>query len=103
MATTLFEKTKVAFQGLAVERLSGEFGVSVSKQENGTLVGRIAGRSGGTIQLTPPVGFDASHCQVKVDAVVVPHTLKDAAIRFAVQIAQSDGTKSHLVEAGAGK
>ncbi|MBL7040000.1 MAG: hypothetical protein ISR77_15290 [Pirellulaceae bacterium] len=95
----LFEGTKIAFQGLAVELISGEFGLSVSKQDNGTLVGRIVGRSGGTIQLTPPAGFDASHCQVKVDGVVVPHALKDAAIRFDVQIAQSDGTKSYLVEA----
>ncbi|MGB2821893.1 MAG: PA14 domain-containing protein, partial [Phycisphaerae bacterium] len=95
----LFEGTKVGFRGLVVERISGEFGVSASKQADGTLAGRLVGRSGGTIRLTPPAGFDALHCQVKLDGAVVPHTLEGAAISFDVRIQQSDGTKSYTVEA----
>ena len=96
----IFEGTKVGFNGLAVERVGGEFGISAAKQADGTLAGRIVGRSGGTIKLTPPVGFDVSRCQVKVDGVVVPHNLVGGAIRFDVQISQSDGPKSYTISAG---
>jgi hypothetical protein len=95
----LFEGTKVAFGGLAVECLTGEFGISAGRQANGTLAGRIAGRSGGRVRLTPPTGFDAPYCQVRIDGVVVPHTFEGAAICFDVQIAQSDDTKSYTIEA----
>jgi hypothetical protein len=94
----LFEGTKVTFRGLAVERLSGEFGISAGRQADGTVAGRIAGRSGGRVRLTPPTGFDAPHCQVKIDGAVVPHTFNGAAICFDVQVAQSDGTKIYAVD-----
>lgn len=96
----LFEGTKVGFNGLVVERVSGEFGISASKRADSTLAGRIVGRSGGTIKLTPPVGFDALHCEVKVNGAVVPHTLERGAIRFDVHISQSDGPKSYMISAG---
>ena len=98
----LFEGSKVGFQGLVVERISGEFGLSAGRQAGGAIVGRIAGRSGGAARLTLPAGLDASHCQVKIDGVVVPHTFHGAAICFDVQVEQSDGTKSYAVEVAGG-
>jgi len=93
----LFEGTRVGFNGLAVQRISGDFGISASQQADGTLAGRLVGRSGGTIKLTPPFRFDASRCQVKLNGAVVPHTLEGGAIRFDVHITQSDGPKSYTI------
>ena len=95
----LFEGTRVGFGGLLLERLSGDFGISANREADGTLAGRIVGRSGGTIKLTPSAGFDASHCQVKIGGTVVPHTTENGAIGFAVEIAQSKGVKSYTISA----
>jgi hypothetical protein len=95
----LFEGTKIGFQGLVLQRVSGDFGLSVGREADGTLAGRIAGRAGGTVQLTPPAGFDVSRCQVKVNGAVVPHTLEGGAIRFDVRITQADGCKSYTISA----
>ncbi|MBL7187730.1 MAG: hypothetical protein ISS70_15515 [Phycisphaerae bacterium] len=96
----LFEGTLLALNGMAIRRDGGEFGISASQQANGTLAGRIVGRSGGTIRLTPPVGFDTSRCQVKVNGAVVPHKLESGAIRFNVHISQSEAPKSYTIIAG---
>ncbi len=96
----LFEGTKVGFNGLVVERISGDFGISANKQADGTLAGRFAGRSGGTVKLTPPAGFDALRCEVKVNSVLVPHTVEGGAIRFDVRLSQAEGPKSYTIRAG---
>jgi hypothetical protein len=93
----LFEGSRVGFDGLVVERVAGEFGISASRQADGTLAGRIVGRSGGTVKLTPPAGCDVSRCQVKVNGVVVPCAAEAGAIRFDVKISPADGCKSYTV------
>ena len=96
----LFEGSKVGYRGLALERVSGDFGISASHEPGGALAGRIVGRLGGRIKLTPPIGFDVLRCQVKVNGALVPHTLKDGAVCFDVQISQADGCKSYTIGMG---
>lgn len=96
----IFEGTKVCFNALAVERLSGDFGISAGRLADGTIAGRIVGRAGGNIKLTPPEGFDTLRCQVKINGTVVSHTLEGGAIHFEVKIAQADGHKDYTVNVG---
>jgi hypothetical protein len=93
----LFEGNHVGYDGFLLERLGGDFGVSAHRVNNQRIEGRIAGKSGGTVAITPPEGFSYEQLQVLVDGVPVPHAIVDRSIRIDVAIAQSDGYKSFVI------
>ena len=97
----LFEGTRLGLDDLEVSRRGGDFGVSVSV--NGKkVVGRVAGRRGGTVSLRLPARFDAAAAKVHVGRKPVAATVRDGAIHFDVAVSQSDGYKRFAVEFPAG-
>ncbi|WP_110841118.1 Ig-like domain-containing protein [Paenibacillus flagellatus] len=97
----LFEGTKIGLGGFAIERSGGDFGISAKAVDPSTITGRLAGKSGGTVTITPPAGFAAERAEVTVEGAVVPSVAVGGTISFPVQIAQSEGTKSYTIRTGA--
>jgi hypothetical protein len=92
----LFQGTKIGLNGFVVSREGGDFGLSAIA-EPGRISGRIVGRSGGNISITPPSGYDLARAAVVYDGQPVPHTVKDGAISFSIAIAQKDGLKNYAI------
>jgi len=93
----LFQGTRVRFDDLGLSRDGGDFGASASL-EDGRVVGRIVGRSGGSLTITVPSGFvrDGS-VQVLFDGKPVTAKVAGNNITFSFDIAQRDGYRSYEI------
>jgi hypothetical protein len=88
----ILEGDRLRLGAVELSRRGGDFGVALmleGKQINGW----FAGRSGGTVRIVPPVGFDAARARVMVEGVAVAATEEHGAVEFAVQISQAQGRK----------
>ena len=92
----LFQGTKIGLNGFEVARDGGDFGVS-AVTEPGRITGRIVGRSGGKIFITPPSGYDPARATVVYDGRFIPHLVESGAITFSIAIAQKDGLKNYAI------
>lgn len=95
----LFEGTEIGLDGFLLQRSGGDFGVSADASQR-FITGRIVGRDGGQILMTPPAGFDATKARVQIDGKAVQSTIVKGAISFPVTIALSDGAKSYRIDFG---
>jgi hypothetical protein len=93
----LFQGTSIGLEGFTLKRDGGDFGVSAAVDQN-KITGRIVGRSGGKILITPPAGLDASRAAVSIDGKTVPATADQGAVVFSVDIAQKDGLKNYEIQ-----
>ncbi|GAA3407421.1 Ig-like domain-containing protein [Paenibacillus hodogayensis] len=96
----LFDGTKVGLSGFTLERSGGEFGISASAADPSAITGRIAGKSGGLVTITPPAGFSAEQAEVTVEGAVVPSVVTNGTITFQVAVSQSEGTKRYTIRPG---
>jgi hypothetical protein len=92
----LFQGDKIGLNGFELRRDGGDFGASAVAGP-GKITGRIVGRQGGRLFITPPPGLDPANAAVTFDGQPVPHTVEAGAIAFAFAIAQRDGLKNYQI------
>jgi hypothetical protein len=92
----LFQGTRIGLNGFELDRDGGDFGVSASV-EGDKIIGRLVGRSGGNIRVTPPVGLDANRATVTINGQPVAATVQQGALVFAAALNQSDGLKYYEI------
>ena len=94
----LFQGTRVRFDDLGLTREGGDFGAS-AEVKGGKIVGRLVGKSGGTLSVTPPAGFlKGNNVTVLIDGKPVQATVQNNTVTFAVAIAQRDGLKYYDIQ-----
>ena len=93
----LFDGTHIELNGLGLSRSDGDFGASIKQTSPKTLAGRVAGRSGGSLQVHLPQGFSTHNLKATFNGQSVPLTLQGSTASFAVTIAQSDGIKEFTI------
>jgi chitodextrinase len=93
----IFEGTKAGINDFKIERSGGDFGFSAKYMDNNSITGRIAGKSGGTIYITPPYPFALNAVEVKVNGAFVGCTVNNGTIAFDVGISQADGYKTYTI------
>jgi hypothetical protein len=91
----VFKGTKVAYDGFAIEKSGGDFGVS-AEYKDGKITGRYAGTAGGSVAIALPQGFTPA--KVTVDGAEVPNAIQGTAAEFEISVAQTDGVKSYVIE-----
>jgi hypothetical protein len=92
----LFEGSRLGLDGFEVRREGGDFGISAAAGPK-AIVGRIAGRQGGRVFVTPPRGYDAARAKLTVDGKPARATVEKGAIVFDVTISLRDGCKEYRI------
>lgn len=99
----IFEGTSISYDDFGLSVSGGDFGASAKYDSTAnSIAGRFAGKSGGTISVTLPSGFDTTGISVKVEGSTVSHTLNSGVVSFDVTIAQSEGYRSYTITGGSG-
>ncbi|HUW32129.1 MAG TPA: hypothetical protein VM223_11000, partial [Planctomycetota bacterium] len=93
----LFEGTRIKLNGFGLRREGGDFGASADATGKG-ITGRVAGREGGTLCVTPPARLNSKNPKVTIDGRPVPCTMRDGEIRFDVTISLRDGCKEFEIQ-----
>jgi len=94
----LFQGTKIRLDDLGLTCDGGDFGAS-AEVKDGKIVGRLVGKSGGKLSITPPTGFFKNNkATVLIDGKPVPSTTQNNTVTFAVEIAQRDGLKYYEIK-----
>ena len=92
----LVQGTRIRFDDLGLSREGGDFGASASLEDD-RIIGRIVGRSGGSLTVTMPPCFHRSPVQVIFDGKPVSSTVDGNKITFSFDIAQRDGCKDYEI------
>ena len=95
----LFQGTKIGLSGFELRRDGGDFGVSAAVGQH-EISGRVVGRSGGKVFVSPPAGLDPARASVTFDGKPVAHTVEQGAVAFSFNIAQKDGLKNYEIQFG---
>jgi len=88
----LFEGQAISFGGFELEIVDGDFGASVKLGAN-VIQGRLAGRRGGRLRITPPREFSIAGKEVQVNGRPVPFQTDGKTFLFEVGISAGDGYK----------
>ena len=91
----IFEGERIALNDASIERRGGEFGCSVRFGAAGRIEGRIVGRSGGTVRIRPPRGFEVVAPVLYVDGERKRLQVSDGALSFKVDVGITDGYKTY--------
>ena len=99
----LFAGTQIKLNGFGLRREGGDFGASADACDprgspGDRIVGRVAGREGGTLCIAPPARLNSNAPEATIDGQPVPCVVRDGEIRFDVTISLRDGCKEFEIK-----
>jgi hypothetical protein len=92
----LFEGDLVEFDGFRIERSGGDFGLSAAASTR-TIIGRVAGRRGGTVRITPPADFEPEGKDIQLNGQVISYRLDGRTFVFEVPVRINDWYKVYAI------